>query len=111
MLSGIWDLVINVGQPVHPTAQDAPSHFSPPAGDEMLPGGGGIGDSNKVGMFREAERANKMGKIVIFSVIAVFNACFWGIAINEYLRPAELYIKRRDPEHESQSTHGILTNE
>ena len=61
-------------------------------------------------LFEKAEKANKVGKICIFVVSGLFNVCFWGIAINEYVRPAEQYITETDADACSHSKCAYSTN-
>ena len=94
MLSSIWDHVINVGS--SPIGPDSMVDSPPSTPDEQQRYDNE--NRSKAHMFREAERANKIGKICVIVVNVVFNLCFWGIAINEYLRPAEQYITETDEE-------------
>ena len=101
MLSSIWDQVINVGS--SPIGPDSMGDSPPSTPDDGQQSSGGNENSSKAHMFREAERANKIGKICVIVVNAVFNVCFWGIAINEYLRPAEQYITETGEEDAMQT--------
>ena len=104
-MSNIWDQVINMGSSPAPDPIETDAMGdSPPTTPEKQQSGGS--DSSKAHMFREAERANKVGKICVFVVNVVFNVCFWGIAINEYVRPAEQYITDTDAEDVMQTKEG-----
>ena len=92
MLSSIWDQVINMGSiPIEPDEMDNPNPPTP--GERQSDGSDCV---SKAHLFRKAEKANKVGMICIFVVSGLFNVCFWGIAINEYVRPAEQYITETD---------------
>ena len=89
MLSSIWDQVINSDSSPTPI-EAASTDETPPTTPEVHQSSGSL--SSKADKFREAERANQVGKICVVVVFLFFNICFWGIAINEYLRSAEHYI-------------------
>ena len=43
-------------------------------------------------VIRRAEFINWLGKVIFICLCLIFNIIFWGIAIAEYVRPAEEYI-------------------
>ena len=89
MMSSIWDQVINMAS--SPTDTDATGDSPPSTPEEHL-------QTSRAHTFRRAEKANKVGTICLLIVNTLFNVCFWGIAINEYLRPAEQYITAANAE-------------
>ena len=41
---------------------------------------------------REATKINTIGKVIFIMICVLFNIVFWAVAVNEYVRPAEVYI-------------------
>ena len=96
MMSSIWDQVINMAS--RPTESDAANPWSDASGNSPPSTPQERLQTSRAHTFRKAERANKVGKICLLIVNVLFNVCFWGIAINEYLRPAEQYITAANAE-------------
>ena len=45
-------------------------------------------------MHEKARKYNQMGKYGYLTVVIVFQIIFWIVAINEFMRPAEAYLKK-----------------
>ena len=54
----------------------------------------------KHGHLVQARRFNSFAKVVYMSVVVVFNAVFWIVAVYQYHRPAEEYLVREETQED-----------